>query len=105
MNVRGVPIPYGAPNANAICERFMGTLKREALDPYVFLSEKHLRAVVREYVAYYNEARPHQGIESIPAGLPEGLPPAVGPPDANSDGRLVARPILHGLQHDYRRAA
>ena len=105
MDVRGVPIPYGAPNANAFVERFIGTLRRECLNHFLFRSDAHLRAVVREYVAYYNEARPHQGIEGIPAGLPEGLPPAVGPPDASSDGRLVARPILHGLHHDYQRAA
>ena len=103
--MRGVPIPYGAPNANAFVERFIGTLRRECLNHFLFRSDAHLRAVVREYVAYYNEARPHQGIEGIPAGLPEGLPPAVGPPDASSDGRLVARPILHGLHHDYQRAA
>jgi putative transposase len=88
--------PYGAPKANAICERFLGSLRRECLDHILILSERHLRQKIKEYVRYYNNARPHQGIEqSIPCP-PESLP---------SSGKIVSRSVLGGLHHDYRRRA
>jgi transposase InsO family protein len=51
-----------APRMNAICERLVGTLRRELLDRVLILSEQHVRAVLTEYQAHYNTARPHQGI-------------------------------------------
>ena len=102
MGVQGIPIPYGAPNANAHVERFMGTLRRECLDHFLFVSEPHLRRTVTEFISYYNEARPHQGIEGIPA---RPCPLALGPPPDLDAARLVARPILGGVHHDYRLAA
>ena len=104
LGVRGIPIPYGAPNAQAHIERFMGTLEREALDHFIFFSEAQLLRTARTFASYYNEARPHQGIDGIPA-----CGPGKGPPDAADNGagvrRLVARPVLGGLHHDYRLAA
>ena len=47
---------------NAICERLVGTLRRELLDRVLILGETHLRAVLTDYQAHYNTARPHQGI-------------------------------------------
>ena len=47
---------------NAICERLVGTLRREILDRSLILGEAHLRAVLAEYQEHYNTARPHQGI-------------------------------------------
>jgi hypothetical protein len=47
---------------NAICERLVGTLRREMLDRVLILGEAHLRLVLAEYQAHYNNARPHQGI-------------------------------------------
>jgi putative transposase len=49
---------------NAICERLVGTLRRELLNRVLILSEHHLRAVLTEYQAHYNTARPHQGMRS-----------------------------------------
>jgi putative transposase len=54
--------PY-APQANAICERFMGSVRREFLDHILILSEGHARRLAKEYVLYFNYARPHQGLE------------------------------------------
>ena len=61
--------PYRAPKANAICERFLGSVRRECLDHILVFGEQHLYRVIQEYVAYFNRARPHQGIvQKIPEG-------------------------------------
>ena len=100
MRIRGIAIPYGAPNAAAHIERFMGTLRREVLDRILIWNERQLRAVLAEYIHdWYNNSRVHQGIHGIPdpdPALAEPRPPG---------GRLVARSILNGLHHDYRLAA
>jgi transposase InsO family protein len=88
--------PIGAPKANAICERFLGSLRRECLDYFLILSERHLHRIVKEYVAYFNHARPHQGINQRIPCQPESLP---------KTGRIVSYPVLGGLHHDYRRKA
>ncbi len=91
--------PVRAPRANASCERFLGSVQRECLDHLLILGEGHLRRVLREYVAYFNAARPHQGIG-------QAIPDAPGPaPPSRSVAPIVAVPILGGLHHDYRRAA
>jgi transposase InsO family protein len=98
MGVKGLPIPYRAPNANAHLERFNRTLRAEALNRFIFFGEQHLRRVVREYLRFYNRARPSQAIEAIPDPYPELL-------NSPSEGNVVALPVLGGVQHDYRRAA
>ena len=99
MGVEGLPIPYGAPHASAHVERLLRTLREEALDHFIFLGIDHVRRVVMEYVRYYNGARPSQAIHGIPEPYPELKQP---PPQV---GRLVALPVLGGVQHDYRLAA
>jgi putative transposase len=99
MRIDGLPIPYGAPNASPHVERFMRTLRHEALDHFIFLSVDHICRVVREYVRYYNGARPSQAIHGIPDPYPELRQP---PP---RDGKLVGLPVLGGVHHDYRLAA
>ena len=99
MGIEGLPIPYGAPNASPHIERFMRTVRQEALDHFIFLGASHIRRVVNEYVRYYNGARPSQAIHGIPHPYPELLRP---PPTA---GELVALPVLGGVQHDYRLVA
>jgi len=95
--IRGVPTPYHAPNAAAHIERFMGTLRRELLDRILVWNEGQLRAVLAEFVRdWYNRSRVHQGIH----GIPDPDPELSAPKPAN--GKLVARPILNGLHHDYR---
>jgi putative transposase len=51
-----------APRMNATCEHLVGTLRSEVLDRVLILGEVHLRAVLTEYQAHYNTARPYQGI-------------------------------------------
>jgi transposase InsO family protein len=101
--------PYKASRANAYCERLLGSVRRECLDHMLILGEKHLHQVVKEFVQYYNLARPHQGIgQTIPNGvLP--LPPLSAkqapPPSGEANGKVISSPVLGGLHHDYRRAA
>jgi transposase InsO family protein len=98
--IRGIPTPYHAPNAQAHIERFNGTLRRELLDRILVWNEGQLRIVLNEYVhGWYNNSRVHQGIH----GIPDPDPELAKPKPVN--GRLVARPVLGGLHHDYRWAA
>jgi hypothetical protein len=91
LGIQGLPIPYGAPNANPHIERFWRTLREECLRRFVFLSEGHLRRTVRSYVSYYNGGRVHQGIE----GIPEPEPGALAPPDGVVD---VTQVPLHATR-------
>jgi transposase InsO family protein len=64
--VSGIKIfttPSHAPRANAACERFLGSMRRECLDHVLILHEKQLHRILKTYVAYFNKARPHQGIQ------------------------------------------
>ena len=98
--IRVLRTPVRAPRANATCERFLGSVRRECLDHLLVLSEAHLRRVLRRYVAYCNRARPQQGIrQAIPAGARPVEPHEVGA------GRIVAFPVLGGLHHNYRHVA
>ena len=54
------------PRMNAICERVIGTLRRELLDRILILGERHLALVLGEYVAHYNGHRPHQSRQQQP---------------------------------------
>ncbi len=92
--------PVHAPRANAVIERFVGSVRRECLDHLLVLTEAHLRRVLRAYVAYFNHARPHQGRD-------QRVPIARGPTEQaqRGPGRVVAIPILGGLHHTYRRTA
>jgi putative transposase len=87
--------PFGAPKANAICERFLGSMRRECLDHFLILSERHLYRVMREYQWYFNHARPHQGIGQR---IPCWQEPRDRPPPTR---KVVSYPVLGGLHHDY----
>ena len=92
-----------APRMNATCERLIGTLRRELLDHVLILGETHLRAVLTDYQAHYNTARPHQGIaQRVPADERDAHPATV----TDIDTRQIRRkPILNGLINEYERAA
>jgi len=88
---------------NAICERLVGTLRRELLDRMLILGERHLRSVLTEYQAHYNTARPHQGIaQRVPAGEHDGGHLSVADLDRE---RIHRKPVLSGLINEYTRAA
>jgi putative transposase len=62
-SIKEVKTPYRTPQANGVCERFMGSLRRECMDHILIHDDKHLQWVVKEYTAYFNQERPHQGTE------------------------------------------
>ncbi|MDP9374958.1 MAG: transposase [Chloroflexota bacterium] len=78
----------------------MGSVRRECLDHVLVLSEAHLRRILHEYVAYFNTARPHQGLEQrIPA------PPEVYVLRPEPGRTVRAVPVLGGLHHTHQRVA
>jgi transposase InsO family protein len=90
-----------APLMNSVCERLLGSVRREALDHAIILGEAHLRAVLTEYVEYHNTSRPHQGLlQRVPVPVPHET---AG--DSNNVGEVIGLPVLGGLHHDYRVAA
>ena len=95
IGIDAIATPVHAPTANAIVERVIGTLRRECLDHLIVLNEQHLMAVLREFVAYYNQERPHR---TLGLQTPEpSLRPVTGP--------IQSRPVMSGLHHVYERAA
>ena len=92
--------PVQAPRANAICERFLRSVRQECLDHLLILEEKQLQRVLNAYVEYFNRARPHQGIGQQ---IPERRRLALSSQDAGN--QVTAHPVLGGLHHDYQRAA
>ena len=98
IGIETVLTPVGAPNANAIAERVIGTLRRECFDHVIVFNARHLRRVLHEYVGHYNRMRPHR---SLALDSPEGRPPQRRP----LLGRVQSRPVLGGLHHEYEWAA
>ena len=95
IGIDAIATPIRSPRANAIVERVIGTLRRECLDHLIILDEQHLRAVLTEFVRYYNHERPHR---TLGLQTPELRPrPATG--------RILSRPVLNGLHHIYERVA
>ncbi|WP_329433017.1 transposase [Streptomyces sp. NBC_01280] len=68
--------PLQAPKANAICERVVGTLRRELLDRMLIYNEAHARAVLVEHIRHYNGHRPHQSRQQLPPDIAEPATPA-----------------------------
>ena len=99
-NIEILKTPYYAPRANAICERFLGSVRRECLDHLFILHEKQLHRVLNAYVLYFNRARPHQGIrQQIPEQQAGLVPPH------HESGKVISFPVLGGLHRDYHRSA
>jgi transposase InsO family protein len=101
MGLTVLKTPVRAPQANAFCERVIGTIRRECLDRVILLNERHLRSILREWVTHYNHGRPHA---SLGPGIPDGT--SVAPvwqghrvPDGH---RIAAKSVLGGLHHEYR---
>ncbi|HSU31305.1 MAG TPA: transposase [Bryobacteraceae bacterium] len=100
MGLLVVKIPARAPKANALCERLIGTIRRECLDLMIPFGEKHVRRILRDYVRHYNEGRPHS---SLGPGIPDGVRPVpISSDHSIALGSIVrSRKVLGGLRHEY----
>ena len=92
--------PYRTPQANAVCERFLRSVRQECLNHVLIFQERQLHRVLNAYVAYFNQARPHQGMAQQ---IPEPSRSALSAHQAGE--QVIARPVMGGLHHDYRWAA
>ena len=95
--IRVVKTPVRSPQANALAERFVRTVRTECLDWLLILNRRHLERVLRVYVDHYNTQRPHRGV-------------GLRPPDptnlaATTVGEVRRHDRLGGLIHEYHRAA
>jgi putative transposase len=103
LGVRILRTPVRAPQANSVCERFGGTLRRECLDYLIPINERHLKMAIKEWVLHYNRGRPHS---SPGPGVPEPNQDTVPASDHRHKlpaGYLVVKTsVLGGLHHEYR---
>lgn len=95
LGVVGIKTPVRAPRANSIAERAVRTLRQECLDHVIVINQRHLHALLTEFVRYYNDERPHRSLgHETPV-----------PREVIRHGQIVSRPILGGLHHAYARGA
>jgi putative transposase len=96
------PIPPCCPNMNPFAEAWVQRIKRECLEHFLILEERHLRHLISEYVIHYHEERPHQGIGNRP---PNGEEPSAEVVRFHIND-IVCRERLGGLlKHHARKAA
>jgi putative transposase len=88
-----------APRANAIAERFVGTVRRELLDRLLIINHRHAAAALKQYARHYNEHRPHRAL-----GQAAPLRPL---PDRTTTEihNIRRRDRLGGLIHEHRQVA
>ena len=97
-DIRILRTPVQAPRANAIAERWIGTLRRECLDHMLITGPRHLAAVLREYLEHSNTHRPHRSLNQHPPAVPT-------PPPCGANVRPLRRDRLGGLVHEYLQVA
>ncbi len=96
--------PPHCPKANAICERVIGTIRRECLDWLIPLSESHLRSILTSWVDHYNHGRPHMalgpGVPDPPSAVAQ-LATQLSPHRIGEHLVVHAQSVLGGLHHEY----
>jgi transposase InsO family protein len=97
MGLEQFRIAPHAPWQNGFAERFVGTTRRELLDHVIVLGERHLLRLVRDYVRFYNDDRPHMALD--------GDAPAGRAIEGPAQGEVIALSRVGGLHHRYTRAA
>ncbi len=104
FNTEGIQVihtPVRAPKANATCERFVGTIRRECLHWLLIANRRHLQHILREFIDHYNRHRPHRALGLTP---PEPRQPA-GPLETPRAAAIRRHDRLGGLLHEYSVAA
>jgi putative transposase len=103
LGLQVLKTPVRTPQANALCERVIGTMRRECLDFVIPLNASHLYGILKEWVTHYNEGRPHM---SLGPGIPRSISlfPVSRRPHRHriaAGQRVVSRPVIGGLHHEY----
>lgn len=96
--VRVLKTPVRAPQANAVAERWVRTVRNECLDYVLVFGRRHLEQILRDYVTHYNAERPHR---SLALDAPAGAHEARGSPSSH----ILRRDLVGGLIHEYYAAA
>jgi len=99
--IRILTSPPQAPKANAICERMIGTLRRELFDRVLIVDERHLRRALVEYLRHYNTARPHRALGQLAPAQAGSRSPEIN----LAHHRIRRKQVLGGLTHEYQIAA
>jgi transposase InsO family protein len=97
MQIEEVITAPRSPFQNPYAERVIGSIRRECLDHLIIIGEDHLRRILRDYLNYYHNSRPHQALERN-SPIPREI-------EAPVKGKVIAMPQVGGLHHRYRRAA
>jgi transposase InsO family protein len=102
LGVRVLRTPRQSPQANSVCERLIGTIRRECLDFLIPLGQRHLKDILNRWVVHYNHGRVHM---SLGPGIPSPIHPS--PPQSEHRHRLPQghrvrrKAVLGGLHHEY----
>jgi transposase InsO family protein len=91
MGIRDKPIPPASPWQNGFAERLIGSIRRECLDHIIVLGEAHPHRILKSYARYYNETRRHLALDKD-APLSRTV---------KKSGRILCRPVVGGLHHEY----
>lgn len=95
IGIEPIETSENAPLQNSHIERFIRTLREDCLDKIVIFNQKHLEYVLKEYITYYNKARPHQGLDNK---IPEYYDQET---EVKPEGKIGCREILGGILKDY----
>jgi len=102
LGLRVLKTPYRSPQANAFCERLIGSARRECLNFMIPINEDHVRGIMKQWTAHYNKSRPHS---SLGPGIPD---PSVQTAELRisrhcipKDHHVAVTPVLGGLHHEY----
>src|SRR6266571_4357493 len=104
LGLKVLRTPFRSPKANSICERVIGTIRRECLDWVIPLSEAHLRLVLKEWVTHYNRGRPHSMLGPAVPDPPNGsatMQKRVSRHRLEEGVVVLSRSVLNGLHHEY----
>ena len=91
--MRVVQTPVRTPNMNAVCERFIGSARRECLDHVIVLNDRHLRRILGMYFEYYHSSRTHLSLQRNA--------PTARAVEPQQRGKVISFPKVGGLHHRY----
>jgi hypothetical protein len=95
MGTRPYRTSYRSPWQNPVAERWIGSCRRELLEHVVILGQRHLVRLMRCYISYYHEDRPHLGLAKDAPNRRSITP------RPSLTAKVVALPRVGGLHHRY----